>query len=84
MLTLDIKVQNFSTFGIDELTQHVETDYEYLITRLRNCLCPIHNERDANENPIYHDDCELCNWAKQVPLRIRGTCNPDGVSVLLG
>jgi predicted phage terminase large subunit-like protein len=65
--------------GFDEVTQHAKRDYEYLFTRLRKCVCPLHTERDANEDPIYHDDCESCQWAKSVPIRMRSTCNPDGI-----
>jgi predicted phage terminase large subunit-like protein len=65
--------------AFDELTQHKEDDYKYLFTRLRKCVCPIHTERDRNENPIYVDGCVTCGWAKVVPLRMRSTCNPDGI-----
>jgi len=65
--------------GFDEVTQHTERDYEYLFTRLRKCVCPIHTERDANEDPVYYNDCQLCEWAKEVPIRMRATCNPDGI-----
>ena len=40
---------------------------------------PSHPERDANNRPIYRDDCQTCQWAKEIPLKIRSTCNPDGV-----
>ena len=63
----------------DELTQHHKIDYEYLFTRLRKCLCPIHLKRDKEGNPIYHSGCEECDRAKAIPIRMRGTCNPDGI-----
>lgn len=65
--------------SFDELTQHKEDDYKYLFTRLRKCVCSKHTERDSNQNPIYVDGCVTCDWAKAVPLRMRSTCNPDGV-----
>jgi len=63
----------------DEVTQHAERDYDYLFTRLRKCVCPLHTERDAGDDPIYYDNCQLCQWAKMVPIRMRSTCNPDGI-----
>lgn len=63
----------------DELTQHVKTDYEYMFTRLRKCVCPTHLERDEDNNPIYYDDCQECKWAREIPTYVRGTCNPDGL-----
>ena len=67
--------------AFDELCQHKETDYNYLHTRLRKCVCPIHTERDDNEDPIYHDECAQCQWAKAMPIKMRGTGNPDGIGM---
>jgi predicted phage terminase large subunit-like protein len=63
----------------DELTQHAERDYEYLMTRLRKCVCPLHTETDANDNPIYDKNCPSCQRALSVPIRMLSTCNPDGI-----
>lgn len=67
--------------GFDEVTQHKENDYNYLITRLRRCVCPIHTERDKNGNPLYDLDCEYCDWVKSIPPIMRATCNPDGIGL---
>ena len=69
----------FNLVFFDELTQHAEADYIYLFTRLRKCICPTHQARDKSGNPIYFDDCQECQWAKQVPTMMRATCNPDGI-----
>jgi predicted phage terminase large subunit-like protein len=65
--------------GVDECTQHVENDINYLHTRLRKCVCPIHGKDEKTGNPIYEKDCEQCEWARSVPIRFRMTCNPDGI-----
>ena len=63
----------------DELTQHLITDYSYMFTRLRKCVCPTHLEKDEDGSPIYYPDCQECKWASEVPTYVRGTCNPDGI-----
>lgn len=63
----------------DEVCQHTESDYTYLFTRLRKCICPTHQAKDEKGNPIYFDDCQECQWAKLVPTIMRATCNPEGI-----
>ena len=65
--------------GFDEVCQHKASDYEYLLTRLRKNVCPLHTERDDENNPIYHSDCEECNRQRTMPIRMRSTANPEGV-----
>ena len=65
--------------GYDELTQHWEDDYRYLFSRLRKNICSLHTERDDNGDPIYHEDCPLCQQQRHMPLRMRGASNPGGV-----
>ena len=70
----------FQYVCFDELCQHREFDYNYLLTRLRKCCCPVHG-KDENKNPIYVKDCTQCKWAEALPIKMRGTGNPDGIGM---
>lgn len=62
--------------GFDELGQWVDdTDYLFMMTRIRKNVCPIH-KRDANNNPIYVKGCRYCDVLSQLPLRMRAASNP--------
>ena len=69
----------FNLVVFDEVTQHTESDYTYLFTRLRKCICPTHQEKDKKGHPVYYDGCQECKWAREVPTMMRATCNPDGL-----
>ena len=62
--------------AFDELTQHEETDYVYLFSRLRKTICPLHKTETGA--PDYNPDCPLCGQAQGVPIRMRATTNPGG------
>lgn len=64
--------------GFDEVAQHAERDYTYMFSRLRTPLCPKHAKKDKQGYPIYDPDCEMCDWVRRTPMRMRSTCNPDG------
>jgi len=65
--------------GWDELTEFLESQYTYLISRVRRPLCAEHK---GSPQPL---KCQLCaqigNLA-YVPLRVRATSNPDGIGRL--
>lgn len=62
----------------DELTQHEESNYLYLFSRLRKKVCPTHKSDDKG-TPIYNDKCPWCQVYKSLPLRVRAATNPGGV-----
>lgn len=66
----------YQFIGWDELTHHTQADYEYMFSRRRKAVCPIHQLK--NGVPYYDDDCDLCDVKKSVPLRTRAATNPGG------
>ena len=62
----------------DELTQHEESNYLYLFSRLRKKVCSIHKS-DEKGSPIYVDNCPWCQIYRSLPLRVRAATNPGGV-----
>jgi predicted phage terminase large subunit-like protein len=62
----------------DELTQHEESNYLYLFSRLRKKSCPVHKS-DASGVPIYKDDCMYCHYYKSLPVDVRSATNPGGI-----
>ena len=64
--------------GFDELTHFSEHQYEYLFSRLRGPLCPIH-KRDIADGEL--EGCARCleiGPLARVPLRMRSASNPGG------
>jgi predicted phage terminase large subunit-like protein len=60
--------------AFDELTQHAESDYREMFSRLRRVWCETHKK-----NPVPDcDDCQLYGQLAKVPLRMRATANPGG------
>lgn len=84
---MDVRV-NFSSnyitsFGVmnancgwDELTHHAQKDYEYLFSRRRKAVCPIHQLKDGS--PYYIANCDQCEMRSSIPLRTRAATNPGG------
>lgn len=68
----------FQFIGWDEVTHFKPEFYEYLFSRLRKKVCPIHKLLDGEPN--YVDDCGFCQQAKQIPLRVRAATNPGSRS----
>lgn len=66
----------YQFIGFDELTHHTRSDYEYMFSRRRKVVCPVHKLKDGA--PFYADDCDLCQVRASVPLRTRGATNPGG------
>lgn len=66
----------YQFIGWDELTHHSLYDYQYLFSRRRKVVCPIHQLKDGE--PFYDDHCMLCQTRMSVPLRTRGATNPGG------
>jgi predicted phage terminase large subunit-like protein len=62
----------------DEVTQHEESNYTYMFSRLRKLVCLKHRLDDKG-TPIYVDNCEWCQLYKSLPLRVRGATNPGGI-----
>lgn len=66
-----------SNCGWDELTHQTEADYQYLFSRRRKVVCPIHQTK--NGEPVYEKSCGLCQQRSIVPLRTRAASNPGGI-----
>lgn len=64
----------YQTICFDELTQHDESDYLFMFSRLRKKRCPIH----AIANPACAS-CKEFGPISKVPLRVRAASNPGGV-----
>lgn len=62
----------FQFIGIDEVCQHIETDYAYLFSRLRKKLCPIHGKSIDKK-------CLVCVGQQNLILKFRATANPGGI-----
>jgi len=67
----------FAFVGFDEVTHHHQTDYEYMFSRLRKPVCPIHQM--VNGKPNYEPDCGLCRERSSIPLRVRSASNPGNI-----
>jgi phage terminase large subunit-like protein len=60
----------------DELGQWATpVDWLFMCSRIRATVCPIHG-KDANNDPIWDDDCHICQCKKLIPLRRRAAMNP--------
>ena len=68
----------YQTVLFDEVTQHEESNYTYMFSRLRKLVCPKHRLDDKG-SPIYKEDCAWCQLYKSLPLRVRGATNPGGI-----
>lgn len=66
----------YQYIGWDEVTHHAESDYTYLFSRLRRCVCPVHKVKDGKPN--YVDGCMKCSVYKKLPLKVRAATNPGG------
>jgi len=69
----------YQTICFDEISQwETSADYEFMTTRLRRTLCPLHG-KDKEGWPIWDDDCPICKVKKSSPVRIRSATNPGGL-----
>lgn len=60
----------------DELGQwNTPVDWLFMCSRIRATVCPIHG-KDKNNDPIWDDDCHICQCKKLIPLRRRAAMNP--------
>ena len=60
----------------DELGQWATpVDWLFMCSRIRATVCPIHG-KDANNDPIWDDNCHICQCKKMIPLRRRAAMNP--------
>lgn len=69
----------FQTIAFDEISQwETPSDYEFMTTRLRKTVCPFHGKNKEGA-PIWDDDCHICQYKKDIPVRIRAATNPGGL-----
>jgi len=78
----------YQYIAFDELTQFMEEDYLYLLSRLRKSQCPKHGGRVINGelSPLPTDpkckSCQEFSCLDRVPLRMRAAANPGGIGHL--
>lgn len=66
----------YNLVAFDELGQwNNPSDYLFMNSRIRMTVCPIHG-KDANDNPIWRDNCHICSAKRLIPSRLRAAMNP--------
>lgn len=74
--SLNYKGPEYQYVAFDELTEFLQSQYEFLHTRIRKKTCSRHAKIG------YVSDCLVCKvsrFLQNVPLRIRAGTNPDGI-----
>lgn len=66
------KGMEIQLLAFDELTQFAESEYVYLMSRLRKALCSTHG---IHASP----NCGDCIQASSIPIRVRSATNPGDV-----
>lgn len=74
-----LRYQGIEIQGVfwDEVTQHDESHYRYLFSRLRKLACHIH-KTDSKGRPNYVPECSICRRQAFLPLICRSATNPGG------
>jgi len=67
----------YQFIAFDELTQHEESNYLYLFSRLRKKVCSVHKTKEKGL-PNYVKGCMYCDTYSSLPLRVRAATNPGG------
>lgn len=69
----------YQTIAFDEISHwETDSDYSYMRTRLRRTVCNVHG-KDKNGDPIWIDDCMICQIKRDAPVRLRAATNPGGL-----
>lgn len=73
----------YQYIAFDEASQIPKSDYLYLFSRLRKCVCPVHKifmDGPRKGEPNYVAGCYICEQQASIPLKFRAASNPGGIS----